>query len=54
MNLIENHNCVATCLERYCSEEEKYFQIIKLKGLEIHIVLCQQHMKEWEENGLSS
>ena len=49
MQLIENHNCVATCLQKYCDTEEKYFETIKIKGLEIHIVLCEKHMEEWEE-----
>lgn len=48
MQLIENHNAIGLCEQKYCSIKEKYFEIINLMGMEIFIVLCEKHMNQWE------
>lgn len=48
MQLIENHNCVATCNQRFCDTEEEYCEIVEMKGMELFMVLCKKHMEQWE------
>lgn len=49
MNTIDNHNCTGLCVERFCSNQEAYFEIIEMNSLEIFIALCERHMEKWME-----
>jgi hypothetical protein len=40
---IENHNTIGMCCEKECANSETNYMIIKLYGMELHIVLCDIH-----------